>query len=81
MRSANIRDVNRKLGWHLPCDAPRPSTAWSPRRWRASPTAACAWRFGPYRLEILQAEGNRVTRLRAWQTGKPAEAQDDASTA
>lgn len=79
--SANIRDVNRKLGWHLPCDGPKTLNGLVTEALESIPDSGVCLKIGPYRLEILQAEGNRVTRLRAWQTGKPAEAQDDASTA
>lgn len=41
--TASLREINRTLGWHLPCDGgPKPSTGWSPKRWRASRKAPFA---------------------------------------
>ena len=45
--SANLRELNKSLGWHCPATARRLSTAWSPKPWSRSPIARCACASAP----------------------------------
>lgn len=65
--SANIREVNRELDWHLPCDGPRTINGLVTEALESIPESSVCLKIGPYRLEILQAAENRVKRVRAWQ--------------
>lgn len=78
--SANIRDVNRKLGWELPCEGPKTLNGLITEALETIPDSGVCLQVGAYRLEILQAAENRVTRLRAWQAetdGTPEEGSSD----
>ncbi|MCQ4347709.1 HlyC/CorC family transporter [Pseudomonas stutzeri] len=65
--SANIREVNRELDWQLPCDGPRTINGLVTEALETIPDSSVCLKIGPYHLEILQAEDNRVKRVRAWQ--------------
>ncbi len=71
--SANIRDVNRKLGWELPVEGPKTLNGLITEALENIPDSGVCLQVGIYRLEILQAAENRVTRLRAWR----ADASDE----
>ena len=65
--SAHLREVNRELDWHLPCDGPRTVSGLITEALEHIPDSSVCLRIGPYRLEILEAAENRVKRVRAWQ--------------
>lgn len=74
--SANIREVNRELSWHLPCDGPRTINGLVTEALETIPDSSVCLKIGPYRLEILQAEENRVKRVRAWRA-EPGRHEDE----
>lgn len=77
--SAYIREVNKALGWHLPCDGPKTLNGLITEALESIPDSAVCLKIGPYRLEILQSSENRVKSVRAWQASaktKTEQAQD-----
>ena len=65
--AASIRDLNKSLGWHLPSDGPKTLNGLVTEALETIPESAVCLKIGPYRLEILQTEDNRVTRVLMWQ--------------
>jgi Mg2+/Co2+ transporter CorB len=66
--AASIRDLNKSLGWHLPSDGPKTINGLVTEALESIPDCAVCLKIGRYRLEILQAEENRVTRVLIWHT-------------
>ncbi len=66
--SANIREVNRELGWHLPCDGPRTINGLVTEALEHIPDSSVCLKIGPYRLEIREATNNRVQSVRIWRS-------------
>lgn len=65
--AASIRDLNKSLGWHLPSDGPKTLNGLVTEALETIPESAVCLKIGPYRLEILETEDNRVTRVMMWQ--------------
>ncbi len=65
--AASIRDLNKSLGWHLPSDGPKTLNGLVTEALETIPEAPVCLKIGPYRLEILETEDNRVTRVAMWQ--------------
>nr|WP_298140085.1 HlyC/CorC family transporter [uncultured Pseudomonas sp.] len=65
--AAYIREVNKALDWHLPCDGPKTLNGLITEVLESIPDSAVCLAIGPYRLEILQSSENRVKSVRAWQ--------------
>ncbi|WP_268799844.1 transporter associated domain-containing protein [Pseudomonas huanghezhanensis] len=65
--AASIRDLNKSLGWHLPSDGPKTVNGLITEALESIPASAVCLKIGPYRLEILETEDNRVTRVMMWQ--------------
>ncbi|MCD5993790.1 DUF21 domain-containing protein [Pseudomonas sp. CDFA 602] len=65
--AASIRDLNKSLGWHLPSDGPKTLNGLVTEALETIPDAPVCLKIGPYRLEILETEDNRVTRVAMWQ--------------
>lgn len=74
--STQLREVNRELGWHLPCDGPRTVSGLITEALEHIPDSSVCLKIGPYRLEIIEAAENRVKRVRVWRAGGPP---DDAT--
>lgn len=72
--SANIRELNKLLGWHLPSEGPKTLNGLITEALESIPDCPVCLRIGPYRLEILESSENRVKRVRLWQI-QPARAQ------
>ncbi|KAF1057179.1 MAG: hypothetical protein GAK45_02527 [Pseudomonas citronellolis] len=72
--SANLRDLNRSLGWQLPSEGPKTLNGLITEALEQIPDCAVCLRIGPYRLEILQSGENRVKSVRAWRGEQPAAA-------
>ncbi|WP_160106358.1 transporter associated domain-containing protein [Pseudomonas izuensis] len=72
--AASIRDLNKSLGWHLPSDGPKTLNGLVTEALETIPDSAVCLKIGRYRLEILETEENRVTRVLIWHTAtaKPA---------
>lgn len=64
--AAYIREVNKTLGWHLPCDGPKTLNGLITEALESIPESAVCLKIGPYRLEILQSSENRVKSVRVW---------------
>ncbi|MET1079898.1 MAG: HlyC/CorC family transporter [Pseudomonas sp.] len=67
--AAYIREINKALGWHLPCDGPKTLNGLVTEALESIPDSAVCLKIGPYRLEILQSMDNRVKSVRVWQAG------------
>jgi len=65
--AASIRELNRSLGWHLPSDGPKTLNGLVTEALETIPESSVCLKIGPYRLEILETEDNRVTRVLMWQ--------------
>ncbi|AKF52664.1 MULTISPECIES: transporter associated domain-containing protein [Pseudomonas] len=65
--AASIRDLNKSLGWHLPSDGPKTVNGLVTEALETIPDAPVCLKIGPYRLEILETEDNRVKRVAMWQ--------------
>jgi Mg2+/Co2+ transporter CorB len=66
--AASIRELNKSLGWHLPSDGPKTLNGLVTEALETIPESAVCLKIGRYRLEILETEENRVTRVMIWQT-------------
>ncbi len=65
--SANIRELNRALGWHLPSEGPKTLNGLITEALETIPDCPVCLKIGPYRLEILESSENRVKSVRLWQ--------------
>lgn len=61
-----IRELNRCLGWHLPSDGPKTLNGLVTEALESIPASAVCLKIGRYRLEILETEDNRASRILAW---------------
>ncbi len=73
--AAYIREVNKALGWHLPCDGPKTLNGLITEALESIPDSSVCLKIGPYRLEILQSSENRVKSVRVWQAGASVQAE------
>jgi Mg2+/Co2+ transporter CorB len=64
--AASIRELNKILGWHLPSDGPKTLNGLVTEALETIPESSVCLKIGPYRLEILETEDNRVTRVMMW---------------
>lgn len=74
--AAYIREVNKALGWQLPCDGPKTLNGLVTEALESIPDSGVCLKIGPYRLEILQAAENRVKTVRVWEVKVNRPAQD-----
>jgi len=71
--AASIRALNKSLGWHLPCDGPKTLNGLVTEALETIPETTVCLKIGAYRLEILETEDNRVSRVLIWHNSvKPA---------
>ncbi|MBD7978083.1 HlyC/CorC family transporter [Serpens gallinarum] len=75
--AASIRDLNRLLGWALPCEGPKTLNGLITEALESIPDCAVCLQIGDYRLEILSTEDNRVKRVRAWESSLKLMADND----
>ncbi|KIP96800.1 CNNM domain-containing protein [Pseudomonas sp. HN2] len=66
--AASLRDVNKCLGWHLPSDGPKTLNGLVTEALETIPESAVCLKIGRYRLEILETEENRVSKVLIWHT-------------
>ena len=66
--AASIRDLNKCLGWHLPSDGPKTLNGLVTEALETIPESAVCLKIGRYRLEILETEENRVSKVLIWHT-------------
>ena len=64
--AAYLREINRALGWQLPCDGPKTLNGLITEALEQIPDSGICLQTGQYRLEVLQAADNRVKSVRAW---------------
>ena len=64
--AAYLREVNRALGWQLPCNGPKTLNGLITEALEHIPDSGICLQINQYRLEILQAADNRVKSVRAW---------------
>ncbi|WP_312934355.1 transporter associated domain-containing protein [Pseudomonas sp.] len=68
---ASLREINRCLGWHLPCDGgPKTLNGLVTEALESIPETAVCLKVGRYRLEILETEDNCVSKVLAWTLGR-----------
>lgn len=65
--AAYIREINKALGWNLPCNGPKTLNGLITEILETIPDSSVCLTVGSYRLEILQAAENRVKTVRVWQ--------------
>ena len=71
--AASIRELNKSLGWQLPCDGPKTLNGLVTEALETIPETTVCLKIGRYRLEILETEENRVSRVLIWHNSvKPA---------
>lgn len=64
---ASLREINRSLGWHLPCDGgPKTLNGLVTEALESIPASAVCLKVGRYRLEILETEDNRASKVLVW---------------
>ncbi|MBK5510488.1 transporter associated domain-containing protein [Pseudomonas sp. TH15] len=66
--AASIRELNKSLGWHLPSDGPKTLNGLVTEALETIPESAVCLKIGRYRLEILETEDNRVSKVLIWHT-------------
>ncbi|KAF1031950.1 MAG: hypothetical protein GAK37_00650 [Pseudomonas sp.] len=66
--AASIRELNKSLGWHLPSDGPKTLNGLVTEALETIPDCAVCLKIGRYRLEILETEDNRVSKVLLWHT-------------
>jgi Mg2+/Co2+ transporter CorB len=76
--AAYLREVNRALGWHLPCDGPKTLNGLITEALEHIPDSGICLQINQYRLEILQAADNRVKSVRAWVNEETQNTPSDA---
>ncbi|UOP12035.1 transporter associated domain-containing protein [Pseudomonas palleroniana] len=68
--AASIRELNKSLGWHLPSDGPKTLNGLVTEALETIPDCAVCLKIGRYRLEILDTEDNRVSKVLIWHTSR-----------
>ncbi|MGY2399888.1 transporter associated domain-containing protein [Pseudomonas sp. SDO5271_S396] len=66
--AASLRELNKSLGWHLPSDGPKTLNGLVTEALETIPDCAVCLKIGRYRLEILETEDNRVSKVLLWHT-------------
>ncbi|WP_342649560.1 transporter associated domain-containing protein [Pseudomonas sp. REB1044] len=65
--TASLRELNRSLGWHLPCDGgPKTLNGLVTEALESIPPSAVCLKIGRYRLEILEIEDNCASKVLVW---------------
>ena len=65
--AASIRELNKALGWHLPCDGgPKTLNGLVTEALESIPESAVCLKIGRYRLEILETEDNCASKVLVW---------------
>ncbi|MCM5705573.1 HlyC/CorC family transporter [Larsenimonas salina] len=65
--TANIREVNKVLGWQLPTDGPKTLNGLILEQLESFPDATACLQIGTTRMEILDVKDNLITAARCWQ--------------
>lgn len=65
--TASLREINRTLSWHLPCDGgPKTLNGLVTEALESIPESAVCLKIGRYRLEILETEDNCASKILVW---------------
>ncbi|WP_108447390.1 HlyC/CorC family transporter [Halomonas denitrificans] len=65
--TANIRDINKALGWQLPTDGPKTLNGVILEHLESFPDGPVCLQIGNVRMEILEVRDNLITAARCWQ--------------
>ena len=65
--TANIRDINKSLGWQLPTDGPKTLNGVILEHLESFPDGPACLQIGNVRMEILEVRDNLITSARCWQ--------------
>lgn len=65
--TANIRDINRALGWKLPTTGPKTLNGLILEHLESFPDGPTCLQIGNIRMEILEVRDNLITSARCWQ--------------
>ncbi|RTR03340.1 HlyC/CorC family transporter [Halomonas nitroreducens] len=65
--TANIRDINKSLGWQLPTDGPKTLNGLILEHLESFPDGPTCLQIGAVRMEILEVRDNLITSARCWQ--------------
>ncbi|TDO01121.1 MULTISPECIES: HlyC/CorC family transporter [Halomonas] len=65
--TANIRDINKALGWQLPTDGPKTLNGVILEHLESFPDGPACLQIGNVRMEILEVRDNLITAARCWQ--------------
>jgi len=65
--TANIREINKMLGWQLPTDGPKTLNGLILEHLEAFPEGPACLQIGNTRMEILEIRDNLITSARCWQ--------------
>ena len=65
--TANIRDINKALGWQLPTDGPKTLNGVILEHLESFPDGPACLHIDSVRMEILEVRDNLITAARCWQ--------------
>jgi len=65
--TANIRDINKALGWQLPTDGPKTLNGVILEHLESFPDGPACLQINNVRIEILEVRDNLITAARCWQ--------------
>ncbi|MEQ6890332.1 HlyC/CorC family transporter [Halomonas sp. CS7] len=65
--TANIRDINKALGWQLPTDGPKTLNGVILEHLESFPDGPVCLQIGNVHMEILEVRDNLITAARCWQ--------------
>ncbi|MDN6180286.1 MAG: HlyC/CorC family transporter [Halomonas subglaciescola] len=68
--TANIREVNKALGWELPTDGPKTLNGLILEHLEAFPQGPACLQIGNTRMEIVAIRDNLITSARCWQLAR-----------
>lgn len=75
--TANIREINKVLGWQLPSSGPKTLNGLILEQLESFPDAPASLEIGTVRLEILEMKENLITSTRCWQySRRPSRASE-----
>ncbi|WP_372614648.1 HlyC/CorC family transporter [Halomonas sp.] len=64
--TANIRDINKALGWQLPTDGPKTMNGLILEHLESFPDGPACLQISNIRMEILEVRDNLITAARCW---------------
>ncbi|MEQ5855787.1 HlyC/CorC family transporter [Halomonas sp. EF61] len=77
--TANIRDINKSLGWHLPTDGPKTLNGVILEHLESFPDGPACLQIGNIRMEILEMRDNLITSVSCWPGTRRVLAESDAN--